>query len=247
MRYILFSILLLIVTPSPAFSTEQIPDRLIIDDDTVYIKSFPLDDLRFEISPFKYYDGNYSSPHTACWRGYVATWKVIEERLMLIEVEKVDSTAEKLDILDYFKKNNYNPEIIDGYVFANWHSSKYVIYPDPFYHKYGRLYLWNYYLPTDEEPRIVFENGILIKNIIRSMDSFHIGDTITKQVSFYRYWMLNDGIAEVQATITEKNRKMVKIDVLSWGTDKKRQIEKVKQEILGYRDENYWVNPRYWK
>jgi len=246
MKYIILSILLFIISLS-AFSTEQLPDRLIINDDTLYIKSFPLEDLKFEIPPFTYYNDFNPSPHTGCWRGYIATWKVIDDRLMLTEVEKVDSTGEKLDILDYFKRNNYNPEIIDGFVFANWHTSNYVIYQSSSNHKYSRLYLWNYYLPTEEEPRIVFENGILIKNIIRSMDSFHIGDTITKEVSFYRHWLLKDGIAEVQAIIVDKNRKMVKIDVLSYGTDKSRFIKKVKQQILGYMDESYWVNPLYWK
>lgn len=229
------------------FSTEQIPDRLIIGEDTVYIKSFPLDELRFQNAPFRYGDGTYSFPHTACWRGYVATWKVIDDRLMLVEVEKVDSTAEKLDILEYFAINDYSSEVIDGNVFANWHTANYVVYPDAYNHKYSRLYLWSYRMPDDEEPRIVFKNGMLTENIIRSMDSFEVGDTITKQVSYLRHWLLKDGITEVQATIAEKNKKMVRIDVIAWGTDSKRHVEKVKKIILGWRDENYWVNPRYWK
>lgn len=247
MKQLIHIIVICCCSISSAFATEQIPDRLIIGDDTVYIKSFPLDELRFQNSPFKYGDGTYSSPHTACWRGYVATWKVIDDRLMLIEVEKVDSTAEKLDILEYFALNDYSPDVINGNVFANWHNANYVVYPDAFNHKYSRLYLWSYAMPNDELPRIVFKNGILTKNIIRSMDSFQIGDTITKQVPYYRHWLLSDGVAEVRATIAEKNRNLVRIDVLTWGTDSRRQVEKVKKIILGWRDENYWVNPRYWK
>lgn len=116
-RYILI-IAIFFLSLSKVFSTEQISDRLIIGSDTFYLKSFPLEDLRFkhrlEKPPFKY--GEYSFPHTACYRGYVATWRIIDEKLMLIEVEKVDSTNKKLNIIEYFENNNYTPTVIDGFL-----------------------------------------------------------------------------------------------------------------------------------
>ena len=61
---------------STVLSTEQTPDRLIIGKDTIYLKSFPLEQLRtknkFSEPPFYYY-GKYSFPSTGCYRGYIAT------------------------------------------------------------------------------------------------------------------------------------------------------------------------------
>ena len=85
---------------STAFSTEQIADILIIGNDTVYLKSFPLDYLgikhRILQDPFDY-DG-YSFPHTGCYRGYVATWQVIDKNLLLKKVQKIDSIGTKFNI-----------------------------------------------------------------------------------------------------------------------------------------------------
>ena len=69
-----------------AFSTEQIPDRLIIGKDTIYLKTFPLDYLRVKYkirkAPFDY-GGGWDFPYTVCYRGYVATWQTIDDFLTL--------------------------------------------------------------------------------------------------------------------------------------------------------------------
>jgi hypothetical protein len=134
-RYSLVAILICI-NVLKIIATEQIADRLIIGKDTFYMKSFPLEVIRdkkkLEEPPFDY-GGEYSFPSTGCYRGYVATWKVVDKKLMLIEVEKVDSTNKKLNIIDYFKRNKYQPKIINGYVFADWYSEnlkRYESYPD---------------------------------------------------------------------------------------------------------------------
>ena len=97
---------LFIISIIKVSATEQIPDLLIIENDTFYLKTFPLEQLRLKkkikVAPFDY--GDYGFVSTACYRGYVATWKVIDDKLMLIEVEKVDSISEKLNIVEYFKK-----------------------------------------------------------------------------------------------------------------------------------------------
>ena len=87
------------------FATEQVPDRLIIGKDTIYLKSFPLEDIKVNGAslkpPFMY--GKYSFPHTGCWRGYIATWQVIDNFLLLTKVEKLDSVNTQLNIVEYWE------------------------------------------------------------------------------------------------------------------------------------------------
>ena len=125
------AILILLITNLNCFSTEQISDLLIIDKDTFYLKTFPIEKLEFEKSPFSY--GEYKFPYTGCWRGYCATWQIIDNKLALIKVEKVDSTHQKLNIVDFFEQNNYSTKYVNGYVFADWFTSKLLIYSSPNY------------------------------------------------------------------------------------------------------------------
>ena len=76
-----------------ALSADQIHDLLIIGKDTILLKSFPLEELNFQIRPFRY--GRYDFPGPTCWRGYQATWKVIDNKLFLVEISKVDAPHEK--------------------------------------------------------------------------------------------------------------------------------------------------------
>jgi len=99
MKRFLLVIAAIFLTFSTVLSTEQFPDILIIGKDTIYLKSFPLEQLRaknkFIKTPFDY--GSYSFPSTGCYRGYVATWQIIDEFLTLKEVRKIDS-----DLSHYF-------------------------------------------------------------------------------------------------------------------------------------------------
>ena len=108
-------------------ATEQEPDILIIGNDTLLIKSFPLEDLELEFRPFGYTD--ITVPSTACWRGYRAIWKVENDSIFL---EKIISCAtdfrnrpetKQQDINDLFKKNNIEYRIVDNKVFADWFST----------------------------------------------------------------------------------------------------------------------------
>jgi len=113
----------LFVNVSLCFATPQIPDLLIIGKETFMLYSFPLEYLKLAKAPFDY--RGYSFPGTACYRGYQATWKILDNKLFLVHVNKVDSTKEELDIVKYLKENNYSPTIINGLVFADWYSAKF--------------------------------------------------------------------------------------------------------------------------
>jgi|GEM_PF-2128071 len=132
-------------TVSTALSIEQIPDILIIGNDTIYLQSFPLE--RFDV-----YRENlellYPTLNTECWRGYVATWEIIDGYLVLKEIKKYKNknkhlksnsytpidkffvpeekrkynNNDKINVVKYLKRNGYTPKIINGFVVADWYS-----------------------------------------------------------------------------------------------------------------------------
>lgn len=243
---------ILILSTTHCFATEQFPDKLIIENDTLYLKSFPLEELRikgkFQKSPFEYYE-NIDFPHTGCYRGYVATWKVIDNKLFLIEIEKVDSTNQKLNIIEYFNENNYKPRLINGQIFADWYSDTLKRYDYfMYYFNSQRYYLADDYLKNPENKNeLIFNHGILTHNNIERIDSYLVGDTLTKEISYYRQWFLKRGLANVDAIITGNNGRMVRVEFVDFGTKKKSVIKEIKQ-MMGIREEKeHWINPRYWE
>ncbi|MFA6705080.1 MAG: hypothetical protein WCS10_02720, partial [Bacteroidales bacterium] len=85
MRKSILLIIILFISITKVSATEQFSDLLIIKNDTFFLKTFPLEKLKLKLkvkqSPFKY--GDYGFPHTACYRGYLATWKIIDNKLFL--------------------------------------------------------------------------------------------------------------------------------------------------------------------
>lgn len=126
-RNVLFLCIPLLVSFHPTIDVEQIPDILILQRDTIALKSFPLEELKFSTRPFQY--GYFPFPNRHCIRGYQATWKVIDKKLMLTEVRKVDDSGEKLDLVPYFIANDYDPIVINGNVFADWYTMEFKRYP----------------------------------------------------------------------------------------------------------------------
>lgn len=117
-----------------AYSTAQIPDRLIYNGDTLSLFSCPLDyypnkDL---INPKNLFGGQ-GCFYTACWRNYVATWKIEDNKLYLIQVrnacystdnsyveasfqESIDTIGSKFADLKTLFPDRYE----NGKVFADW-------------------------------------------------------------------------------------------------------------------------------
>ena len=100
------SIIILLVSTF-GFATEQIPDILIWKNDTISLHSNPLgsysklDDLNL----FGDKDAGYS---TACWRGYIAEWKIIDNKLYLSNIYSCDyfysENKTKADLKKLFPK-----------------------------------------------------------------------------------------------------------------------------------------------
>ncbi|MCL2168354.1 MAG: hypothetical protein FWH59_04430 [Lentimicrobiaceae bacterium] len=254
MKRILIILGVIIFALSTVLATEQIPDKLIIGNDTIFLKSFPLEELKvngeFIKSPFSY--GKYWFPHTACWRGYIATWEVIDDLLFLKEVRKLDSVGTQLDIVEYLENNGYNPKIINGFVQADWYSDALIAY-DLFYDTYSpeKFYIVKDYIRNRNKKKIelVFENGRLILNNITPIEDYKIGDTLCFDVSYYRTnigWFFGKSKnTQIEGIIRANDGEMVWFEVVSLGTDKKDDIPIIKEKIK--KLDNSWINPRYYR
>jgi len=241
---------------STALSTEQIADVLVIGSDTIYLKSFPLEYLRdkhrFEKAPF-YYNG-HSSPNTGCWRGYVATWYIIDETLILKEVKKIDSIGTKLNIIEYLESNDYYPKTVNGFVVADWYSATLNRY-DLFHYSFSfwnnqisdrindRFYLGKDYLrKNDNRIELKFENGKLIENRIIPIEAYKVGDILSLDVYYFSVLNIFSDHKKVpiKGVIRENNGRKVRLEIL---TDKKRIKRRIQKEIKDL--DNIWVNPRH--
>jgi hypothetical protein len=86
MRRLILSVLLLIVCSLTVRATAQAPDVLIVDGKFYKLYSNPLEDYygkkkrpQFFVEPNAKNSGN--------WRGYVATWEIINNRLYLTKID----------------------------------------------------------------------------------------------------------------------------------------------------------------
>ena len=233
-------------TISTVFSTEQYPDKLIIGEDTIYLKSFPLESLRLENAPFDY--NGYSFPSTGCYRGYVATWQIVDESLTLKEIQKIDSVGTQLNIVEYLSNNGYIPQTTNGCVIADWYSDTLKLYEFFAYnlaYKFDEFYVGKDYLrEKDKKIELVFENGKLIRNDIIPIEDYKLGDTLCLDMYYYQNWLIGYKSVLLQGVIIENNGKKVKLETLSLKTEKKSIKRKLQKEI---NSDYLWVNPRYCK
>jgi hypothetical protein len=93
--------------------------------------------------------------------GYQATWKVIENKLFLIEVIRADSTQNKLELEQYFLKNGYKPKTINGLIYADWFTADLEKYPALYANK-GCIY--RSYKPNKKKVVLKFDKGVMIEN-----------------------------------------------------------------------------------
>lgn len=125
------------------FATIQNPDILLIEGDTVYLKSFPLEDLELQYRPFGL--TLLTAPNTGCWRGYQAVWRLqsdslflekilecpLEEGRFLIKENECKPLPESKspkeeNLLELFRKNGLESKVLEKSVFADWYNKSLV-------------------------------------------------------------------------------------------------------------------------
>lgn len=73
-NFLFITFLFVLLQPTDGFSTAQIPDYLIYNGETYPIFNNPLESSFNQKNPRPYH--LFVRTCTACWRGYVATWKI---------------------------------------------------------------------------------------------------------------------------------------------------------------------------
>lgn len=152
---VIVSLICAIIASFSSHATEQLPDRLIINGDTLLLHALPLEQWKEQ--------NNWERPlfpdslfifSTGCWRGYIAYWEVIDNRLYLTNIYNGDLSAQvSLDTL-------FVDKVCDGRVYADWFSDTVTAYR-------GKLL---YYLHMgfssifEDEFEYVFDKGVLISS-----------------------------------------------------------------------------------
>jgi len=170
-----FKILLFLCLPMKMFGTAQIPDLIIYKGDTLSLCACPLESYpNKELINSKNLFGGKWCAFTACWRNYVATWEIIDDKLYLTKVRNACYPTAVRNIAAYYKagveKDSIGSEFADlkllfpdryenGIVRADWVSGK-LISPQ------GKLL---YYIHDgfesiyEKELEFTIENGKLIE------------------------------------------------------------------------------------
>jgi hypothetical protein len=109
---------LLTVSLFKTFATSQIPDRLIYNGDTLSIFANPIEQLYDNDSIRPYFFGkNDGCASTACWRGYVAEWIILDNYLYLTGIY---SCCYYEDSIKADLKELFGAKFINGKVKADW-------------------------------------------------------------------------------------------------------------------------------
>jgi hypothetical protein len=114
------SILTFLLFTISSFATEQEADLLIVNNDTIYLKSFPLDSLNLTQRPFGY--TRQTAPSTACWRGYRAIWRIVDNKLYLERITRCYSDNEEGEenLTEFFQRNQIDFKENSGMILADW-------------------------------------------------------------------------------------------------------------------------------
>jgi hypothetical protein len=159
----LFGFLILLFVTIKCYSTAQVPDYLVIDNDTIAIFANPLEQY-FEKLGNREIIGLKGCGSTACWRGYKAVWRLKNDSLFLTAITSCHSGDWCTDIRDADLDLMFGDDYKNNCVFASWVSSD-IMAPKgklvQYIHMgYGSIYEENRYF--------TFSNGIKIKEKIQS-------------------------------------------------------------------------------
>ena len=125
---------LFLVISLNSFGTAQIPDRLIYKGDTLSLFAIPLGQLpQRELLTPKSLFGGKGCFFTACWRNYIATWSIEDDKLYLVSIRNACYPTELKNVVASYKakadsigteyadlKKLFPDKYINGKVLADW-------------------------------------------------------------------------------------------------------------------------------
>jgi len=104
-----------------SYATEQIPDKLIYNKDTISIYSNPLEQKESLLIKDKTF-WKLSCRSTACWRRYQATWELRNGQLYLIKITSCCNPKLVADLNLIFKG-----EVNNQGIFAEWFTGRVIV------------------------------------------------------------------------------------------------------------------------
>jgi hypothetical protein len=99
------------------YATGQIADKIIYEGDTLNLHANPLEMLYDSMTRPEWFFERSSCSSTACWRGYIAYWEVIDGRLYLTQI---GTCCPDRDTIVADLKRMFGEKCADGKVHAYW-------------------------------------------------------------------------------------------------------------------------------
>ena len=130
--------------------TAQICDKIIIEDQEHRLYCEPLESFwnEYNLKP------DFIPPHTACWRGYIASWKVAGSKLYLTGIE---TENENLKMEKVFP-------VKQASIFADWFTGELRI-PKGEMLQYVHMF---YQSKFESDLFLLVDNGIILKEQVRN-------------------------------------------------------------------------------
>lgn len=104
MRFLKILLVIIFFGSTRLFATGQVPDYLIIEKDTLFIQSNPLEEY-FKNHPIP--DNLITNLSSANWRGYVAYFKFVNGKLVVENIYKEDFKEDRNGKTEFIKTSIY--------------------------------------------------------------------------------------------------------------------------------------------
>ncbi|TRX66318.1 hypothetical protein [Carboxylicivirga sp. M1479] len=169
------------ISSSKASATHQIPDYLVIETDTFELFSNPLTAYFNFKNEKKINEHHIKSLHSACWRGYIATWQLENDSLFLIKIEGKNANNEAIsyDLKKEFGNTKVYAEWFTGTLISprgnrlQYHNMAYA----SVYEKEMQYHVWN----GKVKKEVIKHNLSSDNKRLYPADKF-LQDTITKTI-----------------------------------------------------------------
>jgi hypothetical protein len=119
MRKFFLLICIILIYKTNSFATKQAGDLLIFNNDTIIIYQYPLD--KFYNKGDFYNPGFFADLSTTCYRGYIAVWTIVDNKLYLKDI--YDCNRDKKINIEIIGKQKDNQNLI----FADWYDASFKI------------------------------------------------------------------------------------------------------------------------
>jgi hypothetical protein len=201
-----FVIIFFVFSTVSSFATGQAGDRIVLGNDTLQLLAAPFEKIlqQRNISPNDLWGDNFDS-NTACWRSYIATWKIENQKLYLVEIAPCnyfDYTDKKYPIINLEK---LFPDICEhGKIFASWVNEELLIaVGQMLYYEsnaFDRIY--------SKETGLFFREGVLEKTVDYDNSKTHLSPYSQNEILLREFIHSNIRWKEIKSEVISTTQKV---------------------------------------